>query len=179
MSAGQQVGRELDAVELAGQAAGDGLADQRLAHAGHVLQAGRARRPAGPPPPAARRRPCRARRWEMFCCKPRDEIPGFVRHLDRAASTQPGLLCSMSHPHRSPSKYFFAWFRRSMTVRAIIPQSPVQMTTASKCGYALQLAPGPISFRCRRRLRLAAGVVFRLRAVYGDPAAFPIHVAPL
>ncbi len=34
----QQVGRKLDAVEHAGQAAGDGLAHQRLAHAGHVLQ---------------------------------------------------------------------------------------------------------------------------------------------
>ncbi len=36
--AGQQVGRELDAAELAGQTAGDGLADERLADARHVLQ---------------------------------------------------------------------------------------------------------------------------------------------
>ncbi len=34
----QQVGRKLDAVENAGQAAGDRLADQGLAHAGNVLQ---------------------------------------------------------------------------------------------------------------------------------------------
>ena len=34
----QQVGRELDAAEFARQAAGDGLADQRLAHARHVFQ---------------------------------------------------------------------------------------------------------------------------------------------
>ena len=36
--AGQQVGRELQAAEVAGHAAGQGLGHQRLAHAGHVLQ---------------------------------------------------------------------------------------------------------------------------------------------
>ena len=34
----QQVGRELDAAEFACQAAGDGLAHQRLAHAGNIFQ---------------------------------------------------------------------------------------------------------------------------------------------
>ena len=34
----QQVGRELDAAKLAGQAAGDGLADERFADARHVFQ---------------------------------------------------------------------------------------------------------------------------------------------
>ena len=36
--AGQQVGRELDAVELAGEAAGERLGQQRLADAGHVFE---------------------------------------------------------------------------------------------------------------------------------------------
>ena len=36
--AGQQVGRELNAAEFACQAAGDGLAHQRFAHAGNIFQ---------------------------------------------------------------------------------------------------------------------------------------------
>ena len=36
--AGQQIGRELNAAEFAGQAAGNGLAHQRFAHAGNIFQ---------------------------------------------------------------------------------------------------------------------------------------------
>ena len=64
---GQEVGRELDAMELAGQAAGDGLAHQRLAHPGDVLQEhvfpGQQRhhgQPHGVGLPSTTR--------EMFCC---------------------------------------------------------------------------------------------------------------
>ena len=74
---GQQVGRELDAMELAGQAAGDGLAHQRLAHARECPPGARVR-PASSATTASRTAsalPSTTR--EMFCCKRFDQL---LRH---------------------------------------------------------------------------------------------------